>query len=274
VRGNVSGFAHTGGEDGVSSVIGPNSTPGAFPDVPFVIGVYSAFGEAAQPGNLRPIDSEILFNYPGSTAITVNPFPLATLPGGGTGGTPTNTAAASIAAVRGGITIGGTYTEAAGIGGAGSGTAGVDPARTTATTISGGFLYGVQGKLIVAGTISSANYAAALQGQLDLSNAVGVTGNDAGLGLSCLWLDAGAAASSAVVSAPTKISLAIMTNTTSAVIHAVQTIIANAAYLFDITDLSGDTFVVTSSGVTTQAKSLKVHVDGVDYYIPLCTGTT
>jgi len=26
--------------------------------------------------------------------------------------------------------------------------------------------------------------------------------------------------------------------------------------------------------VTTQAKSLKVHVDGVDYYIPLCTGTT
>ena len=134
-RGNVAPFSVIGGETGAASVIGPNSNPGGSPDVPSVIGVYSAMSEAAQPGNIRLIDSELLLNYAGSTAIEVNPT--------GIDGQPTsanqNTAANSIAAIRGGITVGGTYTSPA--------VTSSFPSKTTATTITAGFLYGVQGKL-------------------------------------------------------------------------------------------------------------------------------
>src|ERR1035437_3588564 len=115
LRGNTSPFAHEGSEAGVFTVVGPSSTPGAYPNTPFVVGVFTAFSAQYVPGNIRPIDSEIIFNYPhaderGGTGVSIqtNPFPL---------GAPTNAAAASIAAVRGGITIGGVYTtNAAGTG--------------------------------------------------------------------------------------------------------------------------------------------------------------
>jgi len=68
-RGNVKGFATQGSETGVNSPIGANSNPGGYPDTPFVIGVYSCFGEATQPGNIRAIDSELLFNFAGETTI-------------------------------------------------------------------------------------------------------------------------------------------------------------------------------------------------------------
>jgi len=69
-RGNVKNFATQGGETGTSEVISANSNPGARPDVPCVIGVYSCFGEAAQPGNIRSVDVEQLFNYSAVTDIT------------------------------------------------------------------------------------------------------------------------------------------------------------------------------------------------------------
>lgn len=70
LRGNVKGFSTQGGETGTSLVVGPNSNPGSFPDTPCVIGVYSCFGEAAQPGNIRSIDVEHLFNYSVTTNFT------------------------------------------------------------------------------------------------------------------------------------------------------------------------------------------------------------
>src|ERR1035437_9544601 len=90
-RGNVSAFAHEGSESGVATVVGPNSNPGAHPNTPFVVGVLTAFGAQYVPGNIRPIDSEVFFNYPhtpderlggnGGVQIQTNPFPL---------GAPTN----------------------------------------------------------------------------------------------------------------------------------------------------------------------------------------
>jgi hypothetical protein len=189
VRGNISGFAHTGSESGTLGVIGPNSTPGAHPDVPFVIGVYSAYGAAAQPGNLRAVDSELLFNYPGSTSITVNPT--------GIDGTPTtpNTASSSIVAVRGAITIGGIYTGAT----AGTGTAVVDPSRTTPTTIVGSsYLYGVQGKVVLNGGLANTGgngiIVTGLQGQLDISHTTVISSP-----LTAGWFDIGASASAALI---------------------------------------------------------------------------
>jgi len=265
VRGNVSGFAHEGSENGVQTVIGPNTTPGGSPDVPFVIGVFSAMSEAAQPGAIRAIDSELLFNYPGSTFVAVNPT--------GIDGNPTsanqNASATSIAAVRGAITIGGTYTGAT----AGTGTAGVDPSRTTATTITGGYLFGTQGKIIVRGTLATTNgeYSGALQGQLDLSAAVGVTST-----LAALWLDLGATASAAIISAPTHVNGIVVTNTTNALIHSAINIIANASYFLDATDVAfgGQNWALAKTAGAAGAMTLKVFVNGGIWYIPLSSSAT
>ena len=137
------------------------------------------------------------------------------------------------------------------------------------TTFASGFLYGVQGKLVVQGTISSANYAAAVQAQLDLSAAVGVTGGP----VQALWVDMGSSASAAVISAPTKLNIATLTNTTNAIIHACIQVVANASYLFDVTDLSygGSNFYVHSgSGLGSIGTDyLVVLVNGVPKHIPL-----
>jgi hypothetical protein len=264
-RGNVSGFAHEGSEVNAAGVIGPNSTPGGSPNTPFVIGVFSAMSAAAQPGAIRAIDSELLFNYAGSTFVAVNPTSID--------GQPTaanqNASPTSIASIRGAITIGGTYTGAT----AGTGTAGVDPSRTTATTITGGYLYGVQGKIIVRGTLAttSGEYSAALQGQLDLSAAVGVTSP-----LSALWLDMGATASAAIIAAATHVNVVNITNTTNALVHAIFGVTANAAFFMDLGDLAfgGQNWAVAKTAGANGAMALKVFVNGSTWYIPLSATAT
>lgn len=103
------------------------------------------------------------------------------------------------------------------------------------TTITVGYLYGVQGKVVVQGTLATTGgeYSAGVQGQVDLSVAVGITSP-----LSALWLDMGATASAAIIAAPTKVNAVVITNTTAAVINALFQATANASYLFDVTDLS------------------------------------
>jgi hypothetical protein len=268
VRGNTSAFSHEGGENGVATVVGPNSTPGAHPNAPFAVGAYTAFSAAYVPGNIRSIDAEILFNYPvyderlggGGVSIQTNPFPL---------GAPTNAAAASIASVRGAIIIGGTYTSTSDSSGK-TGTAKVDPSVTVATSIIKGYLYGVQGKIVVRGTLATTNgeYSAALQGQLDLSAAVAVTSP-----LSALWLDLGATASAAVISAPTQVNAINITNTTAAVIHSALSFNGNAMNLFDVNDLAAGGqhfFQHTGAGLGTITTSyLVVVVNGATYHLPL-----
>ena len=255
-RGNVAAFAHEGSESGVATVVGANSNPGAHPNTPFVVGVLTAFGAQFVPGNIRPIDSEILFNFPfpderggSGVSIQTNPFPL---------GAPTNAAAASIAAVRGAITIGGTYTSV--------NNTPSDPTVTQATTIIKGYLYGVQGKFIVRGSLATSNgeYSAALQGQLDLSAAVAVTSP-----LSALWLDMGATASAAIIAASTKINAINITNTTAAKIHSALSFNGNATYAFDLNDLSGNTFFVAGASGGSNNANLVVFINGTAYKIQL-----
>lgn len=131
LRGNVKGFETQGGETGTSAVVGANSNPGGFPDVPCVIGVYSCFGEATQPGNIRSIDVEHLFNFAGTTDIT---------------------SGQSISAIRGAQTH--AETTAFGSGSANEYSYGVQGKINIATSVN-----------------ISAGFAAALFGQLDTSNA-------------------------------------------------------------------------------------------------------
>lgn len=253
LRGNVAPFTVVGGETGTAEVTGPNSNPGASPDVPFVIGVYSAMAEAAQPGNIRAVDSELLFNYPGSTAIEVNPT--------GTDGQPVtpNTAASNIAAIRGAITVAGTYTS--------PNPTSSFPSKSVTTTITAGYLYGVQGKINLAGTMNNGSgFTASLFGQMDTSAATATITSGY---VSALHLDMGATSSlssgsSAFINAET------ITNTCATLkMNSVIKVIANAAYLFDLSEsnLTGNWIVGTTA--STAAGTLKVLVNGAVRYIQL-----
>ena len=72
VRGNLKGYQTQGGETGTSETVGATNNPGAVADVPSVICISHNFGQATQPGNIRSLDIECLFNYAGTTDITAN----------------------------------------------------------------------------------------------------------------------------------------------------------------------------------------------------------
>lgn len=220
VRGNPAGFETEGGETGINAIAGFNNNPGSFPNVPAVIGVAHAFSAPAQVGNIRTIDSEVLFNCQGTTTIT---------------------SGQSIAAIRGAVAV------------------------ALGTTIAAqGFLYGVQGKAIVQGTIVGGSaFITALFGQLDTSGASAVVTSGY---VSALHLDMGATsilASSAFVNAQT------VTNTTQCLINSVLKVIANATYFMDLSEsnLTGNWIVGTTG--STAAGTLKVLVNGAVRYIQL-----
>jgi len=258
VRGNVAPFSIVGGEATTATVVGPNTNPGASPDVPFVIGVYSAFDEAAQPGNIRVIDSELPFNYPGSTAIEVNPT--------GVDGQPTsanqNTASSSIAAVRGCVTVGGTYTSPA--------VTSSFPSKTTTTTITAGYLYGVQGKLVFQGTLNTTNgeYQAAVLAQLDTSAATATY--TAGT-ITALWVDAGA--SSHLTSG--QFDMIDVTNSTGVNARGVLNFFGSASDLFilNTSNAASGSFLRPTTTVSTQVGSMAIsYWNGsamVTGYIPI-----
>jgi hypothetical protein len=138
-------------------------------------------------------------------------------------------------------------------------------------TISSGFVYGTQGKLTLQGTLANGSgFNAGIFGQVDTSAAGFV--HTSGY-LAPIMGDFGATSNLATDANANMIALL---NTTNCIIHSALLFTGNANYLFDVTDLSfgGAHFVATQTGITTLAKSLKVHVNGTDYYIPMCTGTT
>ena len=226
LKGNVKGFATQGGETGANEVVGANSNPGSFPSVPCVIGVYHCFGEAVQPGNIRSVDIEQLFNYGG----------VFNLPSG-----------QSIAAIRGCQTI------------------------ASGTTFGSGsvneYLYGVQGKTYVQGTlVAAAGFVAALFGQLDTSgaNAVVTSGY-----VSALHLDMGAT-SALTAGSPAFVNAQTITNTTAVAINSVFKVIASATYLFDLVDnAQGGSAWLLGTTASTAAGCIKVHTPAGVRYLQL-----
>jgi hypothetical protein len=136
-------------------------------------------------------------------------------------------------------------------------------------TLGSGFEYGVQGKLILAGTLNNGSgFNAGIFGQLDTS--ASTFAHTSGY-LAPIMGDFGA---TAYLATDANANMIVLLNTTSCIIHSAMLFTGNASYAFDLTDLGTTRFVATQTGLTTLAKSLKVHVNGTDYYIPLCTGTT
>ena len=138
---------------------------------------------------------------------------------------------------------------------------------------SGGFVYGVQGKVIATGTLSGSLWAPAVFGQYDISAAT-----ISGAQLAPIWGDYGATATAGTYSGCRGVA---MTNTTAAILGAQIYLYGGATNLFDLVDnngLVGATYFVaagTSGGSAGDAahcaasKVLKITVNGTNYWLPL-----
>ena len=146
------------------------------------------------------------------------------------------------------------------------------PAGTTASGTS--FLYGAQGKLIIAGTMNqSAGWDTGLLGQLDISAATLTAGN-----LSTIWGDAGSSGPSVTAS---NFDLLRLTNSTNTLGNSLLFTYGRAnywAYIDDRNNTGIATFTAAGgtgnsscakTGGAVCSQTLKVHVNGTDYWIPL-----
>jgi len=228
LRGDINQFNNaTTKETTVNLGLGPNSNPGSFPDVPAVIAVAHAFGEAAQPGNIHTVDVEQIFAFAGSTTVAAN--------GNGPGTT-------TIAAVRGAVTI------------------------AAANTFAGGFLYPVHGKISVQGTLNSANFLGAVCGQLDLSSAVAFGASAVNLAAIVGDMGATFSAGAITSASQLQIMLLTATApgaTIGSVIHAE----ASATYLLDISNATYPSGWASTGTVGAQTGRIKIKTPAGDAYI-------
>jgi hypothetical protein len=139
------------------------------------------------------------------------------------------------------------------------------------------YLYGVQGKDVLPGTVDAANICG-LCGQWDIS---ATTFASSGTSISVAWLDAGATSSSSANSnlATNDSSILRMTNTTSAATASIVEIVAQATDFMQISTNGGtpNFFVAGGTGNNSCAKTggaicskaLLITVGGTNYWIPL-----
>ena len=135
------------------------------------------------------------------------------------------------------------------------------------TNASGGYTYGVQGKLILKGTSSSSIWGFGLLGQLDISAAT-LTG---GAHISPLWSDAGATAPSGTCSFCDGM---VLTNTTAATYNSVIFTAARATYFLDGSNTTYDSgwlYASSASSACTTTYLLKINTPGGAGYIHVCS---
>lgn len=144
---------------------------------------------------------------------------------------------------------------------------------------SGGFIYGVQGKVVVTGTLSGSEWTAGVFGQLDISAATINAGQ-----IAPIWGDYGT--TSGTLTNETGMYGIAMTNTTAAVLAGQLYLYGGATNLMLLqtnAGLSGVTYFITSGTSAgswgnatppTPSKVLRISVDGTAYYLPLVAQNT
>lgn len=144
---------------------------------------------------------------------------------------------------------------------------------------SGGFIYGVQGKIIPTGTLSGSSWNAGLFGQVDISHATINAGQ-----IAPIWGDYGS--TSGTLSDQTGMYGIAMTNTTAAVLEGQVYLYGgaqNLLYLSTNAGLSGVTYFKTAGSTSgswgnasypTVTKVLKISIDGTAYYLPIVAQNT
>ena len=151
-------------------------------------------------------------------------------------------------------------------------TGSVAAVRGAVTTDSGGtlgsgsFVYGVQGKLVLNGTLNSGSgFNAGVFAQLDTSGAG--FAHTSGY-LAPIIADFGATAH---LSADALADMIVLLNTTTSLINSILKTEAKANYLFDLNDLGQGNYIVASAVGGSQNKKLAILVNGTPYFIPLNT---
>lgn len=132
------------------------------------------------------------------------------------------------------------------------------------TTVASGFLYGAEGKLIVKGTLSTANFSAGLVGQLDLSTA---TLSSPGP-IAAIWGDMGASMSASAISGEADLQVLLLTSTCpGSSINSAIKVETLSTYLLDLSDSSYASGYATSSTAGTQLGRIKIKLPSGDGYI-------
>jgi hypothetical protein len=152
-------------------------------------------------------------------------------------------------------------------GGSGSivGTRG-DVTLGASSTVTAGFLYGVQGKLIPNGTLANGSgFNAGIFGQVDTSAATFV--HTSGY-LAPIMGDFGA---TSIMATDVNANMVSLLNTTNCLINAGIQFTGNASYAFDFSDLAygGKHFITTGASGGSNTKCLIVHIDGSPMKIQL-----
>lgn len=151
--------------------------------------------------------------------------------------------------------------------------------RGVATIVgaSGGFVYGVQGKVLSSGILSGSVWAAAVFGQYDISGATINQGQ-----LAPLWGDFGA--TSGTITNATGVRGVTITNTTAMVINAQDYRYGNSTYLLELAGAGGTLNYYAAAGTSAGSAGdathcaaqqvIKIEVNGVAAYIPVFTQNT
>ena len=131
---------------------------------------------------------------------------------------------------------------------------------------SGGFAYGVQGKVVPTGTLSGSSWTAPVFAQFDISSATINAGQTAPV-----WADYGASAGT--LTSVTGMRMFAGTNTiASLTLHAMDYRYGKASNLFELDGNAGT--YITSGGAGTLSGTIEkiaIVIDGVQYYIPCAT---
>lgn len=168
------------------------------------------------------------------SSVTLTPASTFSVTGGG-----------SIAAVRGDVTL------------------------SSSKTFTDGFLYGVQGKFTLNGTMNETSAAriVGVLGQLDLASGTVTDGQ-----VSAIWADM--QGTSPTLTDPSQINVLRVTNSTSSTLNAMAFFYGQSTYLFTCGRDGGTPTYFGASAPTSLAKSLKIDVGGTTYYIGLYTAAS
>lgn len=129
---------------------------------------------------------------------------------------------------------------------------------------SGGFLYGVQGKVIPTGTLSGSSWTAGVFGQLDISAGTINAGQTA-----CIWGDYGA--TSGTITSATGMRMFAGTNTTAATLNSMIYLYGKTSNLLELA-ANGSSYISTGGATASGTiKKIAILIEGVQYYLQAAT---
>ena len=130
---------------------------------------------------------------------------------------------------------------------------------------SGGFQYGVQGKVISSGILSGSSWTAGVFGQLDISSATVNAGQTA-----AVWGDMGT--TSGTITSATGMRMFSGTNTTAATLNSMIYLYGKTSNLFELA-ANGSTYISSggSGAPSGTIKKIAITIEGVQYYLLAAT---